>query len=145
MRRKRKSKLHGVTNTVQFRQNHFAITNALINLFEEKKHSPTQAEIAKRCNLSRKCVNEHLRELKLEDVTPSIKSETLEILSGLSEKAKTGDPSAVKLWMQLVHGWKEESKSSGYIGIFDSSKCTMEQLERITNGEDPGLVLQNKS
>lgn len=107
MRRKRKSKLHGVTNTVQFRQNHFAITNALINLFEEKKHSPTQAEIAKRCNLSRKCVNEHLRDLKLEDVTPSIKSETLEILSGLSEKAKTGDPSAVKLWMQLVHGWKE--------------------------------------
>jgi transcriptional regulator with XRE-family HTH domain len=36
----------------------------------------------------------------------------------------------------------KQMKHSGFVGTFDPSKCTMEQLERIRNGEDPGLVLQ---
>lgn len=36
-----------------------------------------------------------------------------------------------------------------WLGVFDPTKCTMEQLERIMNGEDPGIVLsqseQNKN
>ena len=39
----------------------------------------------------------------------------------------------------------KQLKHSGFVGTFDPSKCTMEQLERIRNGEDPGLVLQQNS
>ena len=139
----KKKKLQDVTNGTVWKQNHTAIKEAFVKLYQEIKHSPTQAEIAKICNLSRKCVNEHLQVLKLDDVTPAVKSETLEILYGLSKKAKTGDAPAVKLWMQLVHGWKEETKHSGFVGTFDPSKCSMEQLEKIVSGEDPATVLQN--
>jgi hypothetical protein len=132
-----------VTNKTTWNSHHAAIKEAFVKLYQEKNHAPTQAEIAKRCGMSRKCVNEHMKEIRLDDVTPAIKSETLEILLGLSKKAKTGDAQAVKLWMQLVHGWKEKTEHSGYVGTFDPSKCTMEQIERIANGEDPGLVLSN--
>jgi DNA-directed RNA polymerase specialized sigma subunit len=132
-----------VTNKTTWNNHHAAIKEAFVKLYQEKKHAPTQEEIAKQCNLSRKCVNEHMKEIQLDDVTPAIKSETLEVLNGLTKKAKTGDPQAVKLWMQLVHGWKEKTEHSGYIGTFDPSKCSMDQIERIANGEDPGIVLQN--
>jgi hypothetical protein len=143
--KKKKTKLPKVTNKTVWENNHTVIKEAFVRLYEELKRSPTQAEIAKRCSLSRKCVNEHLKELKLEDVTPAIKSETYEVLTGLTKKAKTGDAPAVKLWMQLVHGWKEETKHSGIVGTFDPSKCSMNQLERIANGEDLALVFQGTS
>lgn len=36
----------------------------------------------------------------------------------------------------------KQLKHSGFVGTFDPSKCSSEQLERIRNGEDPGIVLQ---
>jgi DNA-binding phage protein len=124
-------------------RNHTAITEAYITLVQELKRPPTQTQIAERCQLSRESINKHLKELKLDDVTPDIKLHTQRVLLGLTKKAETGDAPAVKLWMQLVHGWVETTKHSGVIGTFDSTKCSMTQLERIANGEDPTLVLQN--
>jgi hypothetical protein len=141
----KKEKLQNITQKKDWQQNHAIIKNAFVLLFQGKNQPPTQAEIAKRCHLSRKCVNEHLQQLEITDVTPSVKAETLEILTGLSKKAKTGDAPAVKLWMQLVHGWKEETRHSGFVGTFNPSECSMIQLEKIANGEDPAIVLQNKS
>ena len=83
--KKKKTKLPKVTNKTVWENNHTVIKEAFVRLYEELKRSPTQEEIAKRCSLSRKCVNEHLKELKLEDVTPSIKSETYEVLTGLTK------------------------------------------------------------
>ena len=137
-----KNKLQDVTNEKVYEANHIAIREAFLNLYQEKKHSPTQAEIAKRCNLSRKCVNEHLRELKIEDVTPAMKAKTLEVLDGLFKKAKKGNASEVKLWMQLVHGWKESTTNMTFEGKIDYSSCSLEQLTRLRMGENPLEVLR---
>jgi hypothetical protein len=131
------------TKRRDWERNHAAITEAYITLIQELKYSPTQTQIAERCKLSRESVNAHLKELKIEDVTPDIKLHTQRVLLGLTKKAETGDAPAVKLWMQLVHGWKEETRHSGTIGTFDASACSMSQLERIKNGEDPNFVLQS--
>jgi len=39
----------------------------------------------------------------------------------------------------------KQMRHSGFVGTFDPSKCTLEQLERIRNGEDPGFVLQQNT
>jgi hypothetical protein len=124
-------------------RNHVAITDAYFRLFVELKRPPNQTEIAEACKLSRISIGKHLKELKIEDVTPEIKLRTTRVLLGLTKKAETGDPPAVKLWMQLVHGWVETSKLTGTVGTFDASACSMSQLERIKNGEDINFVLQS--
>jgi len=39
----------------------------------------------------------------------------------------------------------DQMKHSGFVGVFDPTQCSKEQLERIRAGEDPGIVLQQNS
>ena len=59
---------------------------------------------------------------------------------GLNKKINAGMPIFA---LKNVAGWRDKQEVT--VQTFDPSKCTLEQLERIRNGEDPNIVLQQNS
>jgi hypothetical protein len=73
--------------------------------------------VADKCGLSDKSVWRHCRELKLDDFMPSARLHTDRVLRGLIERASEGYAAEVKLFFQLVHGWKEGVSVEGEMKI----------------------------
>lgn len=103
------------------------VLDTYLKYYQEHDSLPTQTEVASICDIDRATVARHLQEMKLEDIVPAHKARTEEILAGLGDKAKGGDPAAVKLWMQLVYGWREKVEHLGKDGaaLFDGIKYSV--------------------
>ena len=86
------------------------IVKAYTELFNETGEIPSYRAIAKKAGVSYTTVMNHIRTIKLDNVANSHKLRINPILKALGDKALTGDPQAVKLWMQLAMGWAENTK-----------------------------------
>lgn len=124
----------------------------------------TEREIAAQLKTSQQMVHYDLKVVELEwkasrnEEIDKQKSRELAILNKLYSEAMKQfdllkDPRYLQAAIQCSRDRRElmgldapkETRHSGFVGAFDPSKCSMEQIERIVNGEDPGLVLSNSN
>lgn len=127
--------------------NHALIMQAFVDVLTEKKRYPTQTEIAERCGLSRRTVNEHVNQpFFLDKVISPVKLGTETVMRGLFARAAKGYASEVALYMQLVHGWvpKKKVEHSGSLDFnnIDVTKLPTQAIERIRRGEAVEQVLK---
>ena|SRR3990167_5480780 len=124
--------------------NHEKIISTHLRLYLETGKLPTQEKLAEACQLSRGAIQDHLKDLRLPESTVPFRTQTHQVLEGLTERAKKGNAVDVKLWLQIVHGWKEVIATQGFTGTVDLKKLTKEQLKRIADGEDIASVLADQ-
>jgi len=91
--------------------NQFTVRKEVLESYLEHRVVPTQEQLAERCGLSRSTVQRHLQHLSLEDVVPQYRAFGEMVIDKLMMRAiASGDPSAVKLYFQLVFGWNEKEE-----------------------------------
>lgn len=112
--------------------NHALIQTTYVVLLDELSRAPTIREVADKCGLSDKSIWRHCKELKLDDFMPSARLHTERVLRGLIERASEGHAAEVKLFFQLVFGWKEQSE-------LDLSQTNINEVRvTIVQGKDGG-------
>lgn len=131
-----KLKFEKVTKSYRFdyQSVHQEIENAILQHLKQRKVLPTQGQLAETLGLSRKTICLHLKEINLQNFMPNYKSLSPRVMLGLLSKALTGNPLAVKLWMQIVEGFSEKTTSvltdPDGRGIFENYKdLTDDELE----------------
>ena len=95
------------------------IKNTYLEYIKTKKKLPTQEEVAKICNISRKTVNLHLNKVNLATLHAPYKMFGDRVLLSLYIKAMKGDVQAIKLFLSLIYDWNEktEHKHTGDIKL----------------------------
>jgi len=118
--------------------NHWLIYDAYLQEFKQTQKPPTQTRLAELTGLNRQTIANHLRDTTLPDLIPSVKMRTMRVLHGLAKRAEQGFASEVKLWMQIVEGWRETMgiEHSGEIGITEARQKLQERLNQIKKGKD---------
>lgn len=97
----RKPKATGLHNA-DWRKNDALIRNAYTEELKKSKRMPTQARVAEICGITEKTVNTHLHSVDFNELIKPFKLYGSDVLLGLAEKAKEGDPAATRLYMFLV-------------------------------------------
>lgn len=94
---------------VDWEVNHDTILESYLRLYSADPihKTPTRGAIARDTGLSEPTVQRHIRKISVKDVAPMLKMRVGPILNALADRAESGEPAAVKLYMQLVYGWKE--------------------------------------
>ena len=101
-------------HTKKKRTEKWELTNAsirdfILNYLKEKKKMPTQSEIAKGIGVSTKTIERHYEDIDFEFIKSPYRSLTPEVLAGLFAASRRGSAPAVKLWFQIIEGWKEKT------------------------------------
>lgn len=86
------------------------IKNAYMDIIKNENRMPTQEEVAKKCNITRKTVNEHLNKIELRELVKPFKIFGNHVLIGLRDKAMAGDTQAAKLFFMLIYDWSEKQQ-----------------------------------
>jgi hypothetical protein len=102
-----------VTKSRRFDWNrsHQMIEKTILDYLRDNKTLPTHTEIARITGLNRRSVIRHMNEMTLQNMMPSYKSMTPAVMNGLLARARSGAPQAVKIWLQVVDGFKETYKT----------------------------------
>jgi hypothetical protein len=98
---KSRTKPTGVHNA-DWRKNDALIRNVYTEELKKSKRMPTQARVAEICGITEKTVNTHLHSVDFNELIKPFKLYGSDVLQGLAEKAKEGDPAAIRLFMFLV-------------------------------------------
>jgi len=87
------------------------ITNAVLDFLNETKglKAPSNREIAKRTGLHIKTVERHQKELTFEPLKCPQRNLTPLVINN-HYKLALKNPSALKLWYQIMEGWVEKSE-----------------------------------
>jgi len=93
------------------------IKETYLELIKTKKRMPTQEEVAKKCNLTRKPVNLHLNRTNLTILRKPYKVFGNNVLLSLYSKAIKGDVQAIKLFLSLIFDWNETKEISGELKL----------------------------
>lgn len=83
------------------------IRDTYIQIIKKEKWIPTQAEVAKRCNISEKTVTRHLDQISLTNLVHPYRVLGNEVLTALFKEAAGGNIAAVKLYFMLMFDWSE--------------------------------------
>lgn len=111
---------HKLHRRIDWNQSHQAIEAYVYEHLRKFHVMPSDNQIVqglkeKGIKISKRTVFTHRQEINLEAIAPMFQSLTPKVLEGLAIEASKGRPAAVKLWMQIVEGWKapadEEKKS----------------------------------
>ena len=104
---------------IDFEFNQAKIQEAFIKFFSKKKRRPTISELAEYSGLSEKTIFRHLKKLGIQEFLDTYKVLTDNVIMSLYNSTKDGKAAEVKLWMQIVEGWKETTgvKHSGEIKV----------------------------
>jgi len=103
----RKKNQQNTPTRADWEANHWRIYDAYINHFNEHKRPPTQTKLAEITGLDRSTIANHIKDSTLTDIIPSVRMRTMRVLNGLANRAEKGYAAEVKLWMQIVEGWRE--------------------------------------
>lgn len=93
------------------------IKSTYLELIKTRKRMPTQEEVAKECNLTRKTVNIHLNRANLIGLRKPYKVFGNNVLLALYSKAIKGDVHAIKLFLSLIFDWNEKQEIKGEIQV----------------------------
>ena len=97
---------------IDFETNQALITESYVSFLKEKNRRPSYAELSKMTNLSKKTIGRHFKILNIEECIKDLKLLTPNVLLSLYEKTKEGKAAEIKLWMQIIEGWKESQNVS---------------------------------
>ena len=86
------------------------IKKAYKDIIKAEKRIPTQQEVAKKCDISAKTVERHLKKINLRDLIQPFRVFGNEVLIGLFKKAAEGDVQAIKLYFMLIYDWSEKTE-----------------------------------
>jgi len=86
------------------------IKKAYKDIIKLEKRIPTQQEVAKKCDISAKTVERHLKRVNLRDLVQPFRVFGNEVLIGLFKKAAAGDVQAIKLYFMLIYDWSEKQE-----------------------------------
>ena len=86
------------------------IKKAYKDIIKAQKRIPTQQEVAKKCDISAKTVERHLKRINLRDLIQPFRVFGNEVLIGLFKKAAEGDVQAIKLYFMLIYDWSEKTE-----------------------------------
>lgn len=73
-----------------------------VKILKEQKRMPSQVEVAKICSVSEATVRLHLHAIDLTQLVEPFKLMGSDVLSGLAEKAISGDAASARLFFFLV-------------------------------------------
>jgi len=107
------------------------IRDSFFAYLSENKRYPSNNELARRTGLSEKTIRNHLKNFDLAEITEPSKLFAENVLMSLIKRIqRTGDPSAVKLYLLLVFGIDEQ----GYLAYKkkenDFSERTEEEIDQ---------------
>ena len=101
-----------VEKNITWETNHLVIMEAIDKLTEETGNHPSLKSIADETGLSVNTVQKHAESLTLENVNPKYKLAGERVTKRLIKFIEeTGNPAAVKLYNQIVFGYREENKT----------------------------------
>ncbi|MCK4527900.1 hypothetical protein KAW18_11060 [candidate division WOR-3 bacterium] len=86
------------------------IKEAYKSIIKAEKRIPTQAEVAKRCDIAERTVIRHLEQINLTELVQPYRVLGNEVLSGLFKEAVGGNVSAMKLYFMLIYDWSEKQE-----------------------------------
>lgn len=86
------------------------IKAAYKEIIKAEKRMPTQAEVAKKCDIAERTVIRHLEQINLTNLVQPYKILGNEVLSGLFKEAVGGNVQAMRLYFLLVHDWTEKQE-----------------------------------
>lgn len=82
-----------------------------LRIIETEHRIPSQKEVAEACGVTDRTIRNHLNRIQLGTQSLPFRIFTNDVFLGLLERAKTGDPSAVKLYFMLVFNWHDRVES----------------------------------
>jgi hypothetical protein len=107
------------------------IRDSFFAYLSENKRYPSNNELARRTGLSEKTIRNHLKNFDLAEITEPSKLFAENVLMSLIKRIqRTGDPSAVKLYLLLVFGIDERGFVANKKKDEIFSECTDEELNQ---------------
>lgn len=116
------------------------LKKAFMELLKEQKEVPSITQVAERAGISKRQAYRHWKKFEWKDVYGDhFRSFTPDVLTALLLTAKKGNPAAIKLWMELVEGWRPVTVSDFTTGG-SALKAPTIYLESInqSNAQDLG-------
>lgn len=86
------------------------IKAAYTDIIKAEKRIPSQAEVAKRCDIAERTVLRHLEQVNITDLVKPYRILGDKVLSGLFTEAVKGNVQAMKLYFMLIYDWSEKQE-----------------------------------
>ena len=83
------------------------IKAAYTDIIRAEKRIPTQAEVAKRCDIAERTVLRHLEQVNITDLVKPYRILGDTVLSALFKEAVSGNTQAMRLYFMLIFDWSE--------------------------------------
>ena len=101
-----------VDKNVTWNNNHAVIMDAFNKLYDENKKFPSMQSLSDETGLSINTIYKHSETLTLENVNTKYKLAGERVANSLLKKIdETGNAAEVKLYNQIVFGYREENKT----------------------------------
>ena len=135
-------------HTPRWHKNHALIADTVVSLTRELMRAPTNEEIADKCGLSTKSIQRHFSEYKFDYTESPYRALTNDVVMFIYNGARKGNPSCMKLWFQIVEGWKDSKEITGKDGgpielkaqQLDYSKLSDDELETLLRIENKARI-----
>lgn len=99
----------GKKRTAKWEQTNALIRDFILKYLKDNKKMPTQKEIADGIGVGLRTVERHYEDVDFEFIKSPFRALTQEVLAGLFAASRRGSAPAVKLWFQIIEGWKEKT------------------------------------
>jgi len=109
--------------------NRLLVEDAFVTIYEEKNRRPSHKELAIKTHLSEKTIMRHLQMMDQPEWIKDLRVFTPKILLSLYERAKEGRAPEVKLWFQLVEGFRESHD------VKHEGNILVEKIEYVYEGD----------
>ena len=86
------------------------IKAAYTDIIKAEKRIPSQAEVAKKCDIAERTVLRHLEQVNITDLVKPYRILGDKVLSGLFTEAVKGNVQAMKLYFMLIYDWSEKQE-----------------------------------
>lgn len=96
---------------IDYSANHQLIIKAIETYVRAHAVFPTDAQLSEITGLSLKAVRTHKHDLHFENRKADYQGLTTQVMDALYKKCLTGNPLAIKLWMQIVENFVEPKEA----------------------------------
>ncbi|HYX08431.1 MAG TPA: hypothetical protein VE912_17000 [Bacteroidales bacterium] len=124
---KKTTKNNKTSKRKDFEFNNVLVRNAFLEIFNETGRKPKLVELADKTGLHFETIRSHVNELQFTPQSDTMRVLTPDVIASLARQCIGGDVRAIKLWMQILEGWKESSEID--LGFKKSIRDLMEEDE----------------
>ena len=98
-------------------KNETLIKSTYLDILKKEKRLPTQVEVSKITGLSTVTICTHLKAINLDELINPFKLFGDSVLIGLKERAESGDPAAIKLYLMVIYKWAERTEVKADVNV----------------------------